>query len=253
MVINNKEIDEIFQKIIEKTEQRDYVCEGLIKSYSLLDTQSFLRKFFSHPSYGLSIKIFNNDKIAVSFGTCATGLNENVLEYLITCANTCGYYPTLFITKDAMNKQIKFELDVAKTQLVRNNIYVILFSPRFQLPLDVEDIPSILFHVSSVKYEEKIMSIGFVPKTKNKFENHPARVYFANSAESIKILLKHDKFINDSVDEYVIFKLDVKKLLIDRPEISFYTDNSFKNRGYYTMDNISPKYLEVIHRIKLKT
>ena len=50
MTVNYKELDEIFQKLIE-TDQPDYICEGLIKSYPLQDSVMILNKKFCTDQY----------------------------------------------------------------------------------------------------------------------------------------------------------------------------------------------------------
>ena len=255
MIKNYKELDEIFQRLIE-IEQPDYICEGLIKSYPLQDSVMILNKKFCTDQYELLVKATNDDKIVVIFKNKMNGnnidFNENDINYLIQSANMLGYYPTTFICKNEITKQRAVDLNAIK-QIINSDLYQIIFAPKFELPMDKKDVPDIIYHISPAKFEKKILSTGLTPRTKNKFEAHPDRVYFARDINSIRYLLNKNEFIKTET-EYVIFKLNTKKIKENNysNDIHFYEDSSFKERGIYTIDNISPKYLEIFRRIQLK-
>lgn len=101
-----------------------------------------------------------------------------------------------------------------------------------------------IWHVSPIKHKNKILKMGLCPKTKIKKGVHPDRIYFAldiNTAKNIKKDLSNFY----SSEEMVSYKIQPKLL---PKSIKFYYDPNALN-CVYTMDNISPEYIEIDNKI----
>jgi hypothetical protein len=242
-------LKDIIQELIAEHDP-NFISGGLIRSYPLKQVENILNNRFHNDAYGIKSKE-SREKIISTFLHIRNNikLTTKDLEYFVYSLDVIGYYPTTYQLRDLTKLPIKFDIeDVNK--ILNTDLFQITSAPKFQLPEKPENLPSHMYHVTLASLEDKILKKGFVPKTNNKFEKHPTRVYFAIDMEGIEILLKDRRFTKDDNNEYVIFKLDIIKLLKHphNDSIHFYKDGSFKNKAYYTMDNISPEYIEVIKR-----
>ena len=125
---------------------------------------------------------------------------------------------------------------------MRNRIYI---------PIKAENKIHAYFWPLYINYstskEEKILRIGLAPKNKEKLSRHPERIYFTNSLEGAKRLIHNIKFIVNN-DKFSIFEVDLKKLHMVR-HIRWFPDPNYPGEGFYTYENIPPKYLKVVRRI----
>lgn len=101
-----------------------------------------------------------------------------------------------------------------------------------------------LYHLSPLKYKEKILKNGFVPRCKNGRFNYPDRCYFfmdnmpKNTILSwIPIFQKATK--NRKNISHCLYTIDVSKI---NDNVVFYLDPNLKG-GCYTADNISPNVI----------
>lgn len=248
-------LKDIMKELIAE-HQPDYICEGLIKTYRIEDSVEVMNKRFNNKHYRLSIRPTKNNGFSVSFNNKTHGndidLTDVDLDHIIKSASMLGYYPSTYVNNKDLFSQEKFDVSIVE-KILNLDLYQIIFQPRFKAPVEDNTLPDYLYHVTPKKYEEKILKKGFDPRSKNKFEAHPERVYFAVGLDNITELIRNKKFLNDDEKEFVIFRLDVKKLISNpnNTDIFFYKDDSFKDKAYYTVDNISPRYIEVIKRFNI--
>jgi hypothetical protein len=122
-----------------------------------------------------------------------------------------------------------------KDYVLNNKDIFISIEPNFDEKVDFDD--EYLYHTTDKKNLDKILSVGLIPKSKNTRSFYPERVYLSPSLQymdSIKYQLNTNK-----PAEYVFLKIK------NYDGLSLYKDVRFKG-GFYTYDNISPKYIEVL-------
>ena len=109
----------------------------------------------------------------------------------------------------------------------------------FDTTRNIDIKPSFLYHVTPVKNVEKILKIGLVPKHKDKLSHHPDRVYITDELEFAWGLKKQFERLNRI--ECEILKISTKGL-----DIKLYSDVDSRPNGFYTLENIPPKYISIL-------
>ena len=121
---------------------------------------------------------------------------------------------------------------------------------RFEAKFDeevVENIPSILYHITPTQNVNKILNIGLVPKSRSKASYHPDRVYLSKDLEDIENL--GEMFYQKTgIKNWTILKIETD--IIPGDYLKLYTDPNYK-QGYYTLNNIPPQAIEKVKEINL--
>ena len=121
---------------------------------------------------------------------------------------------------------------------------------RFEAKFDeevVENVPSILYHITPTQNANKILSIGLVPKSRSKASYHPDRVYLSKDLEDIENL--GEMFYQKTgIKNWTILKIETD--IIPGDYLKLYTDPNYK-QGYYTLNNIPPQAIEKVKEINL--
>jgi hypothetical protein len=121
---------------------------------------------------------------------------------------------------------------------------------RFEAKFDeeiVENIPSILYHITPTQNVNKILNIGLVPKSRSKASYHPDRVYLSKDLEDIEDL--GEMFYQKTgIKNWTILKIETD--MVPGGYLKLYTDPNYK-LGYYTLNNIPPQAIEKIKEINL--
>ena len=104
-------------------------------------------------------------------------------------------------------------------------------------------IPEILYHTSPIRFKDKILKYGLVPKSGNKLSKHPERVYLTDDLDKTSIFSEYLK--NDNSNEYhksgyCIYQINGKSIS------KLYSDVNLRDGGFYTTDNISTNNLKLI-------
>ena len=133
---------------------------------------------------------------------------------------------------------------------------MLIFEKKYQKPLKNNDIevPNILYHITQKCYVTKIKQKGLIPKSGNKLSEHPERIYFLTSKPREDILWRIAKqiFIQNDSNEYVernamvLLTIDITKV---KNKLKFYSDPN-ADECVYTYDNISPKLITKMEKIK---
>ncbi len=171
-------------------------------------------------------------------------IEKDEFDDILKMLNNYGYFPASYIFDW---RHIKFNYDDIVKFIGEKYGIEIAFEAKFAPELDSKDIPDIAYHITSTSKEEKILRIGLAPKNKEKLSRHPERIYFTNSLEGAKRLIHNIKFIVNN-DKFSIFEVDLKKLHMVR-QIRWFPDPNYPGEGFYTYENIPPKYLKVVRRI----
>lgn len=108
-----------------------------------------------------------------------------------------------------------------------------------------------LYHLTNDIYIDKILKNGLVPKSKNKIEYHPERVYLTKKRKmSFRFIsqmfskMKHNEFIK----KLYIVKVDLSKCEDKR----FFWDPSAPN-GMFTYENIPPQCITIEEEINVNS
>lgn len=168
-------------------------------------------------------------------------------EQLLKIINNLGYYisqytehPREYYNKYSYNRVVN---------LIKNNIFFeLIIEAKYDKQLNNNDIPDKAYHVTDSKNEEKILKLGLVPKNREKKSKHPERVYFTYNIEWAEMLSKDPQFQIEQ--EATIFEINFKELLLIR-SIRLFNDANLSEVGFYTYENIPPKYLKIVRRIKI--
>jgi hypothetical protein len=198
--------------------------EGLIKTTNIGKTLNVLEKKYS------SKFIFTRNKNSFYIKTFNTNINT-LLEGIIKDANTLGWFPSFMETEDYTGKWGEKYFKDGEIKL------------RFEAKFDeevVENIPSILYHITPTQNADKILKIGLVPKSRSKASYHPDRVYLSKSLEDIENL--GEMFYQKTgIKNWTILKIDTD--VIPGGYLRLYTDPNYE-QGYYTLNNIPPQAIE---------
>lgn len=158
------------------------------------------------------------------------GNNKQLAQELLNIIESSGYF---IATAGSFEGKINDKSKVNDYVLNNNNIFISI-EPNFDTKVNFEG--EYLYHVTDKKNLDKVLSVGLIPKSKNTRSFYPERIYLSPNLEymnSVKGQLNIDK-----PGEYVYLK-------IKNFGLSLYKDVRFKG-GFYTYDNIPPKYIEVI-------
>ena len=214
-----------------KEEYKLNLKEGLIKTTNIGKTLNILEKKYS------SKFIFNKLKNSFSINTFHTDINT-LLNGIIKDANTLGWFPSFIETEDYIGKWDEKYFKEGEIKL------------RFEAKFDeeiVENIPSILYHITPSQNANKILSIGLVPKSRSKASYHPDRVYLSKNLKDIENL--GEMFYRKTgIKDWMILKIDTN--MVPGDYLKLYTDPNYEH-GYYTLNNIPPQAIKKVKDIKL--
>jgi hypothetical protein len=159
------------------------------------------------------------------------GGNIELSQKLLNLIDSSGYF---IASAGSFENKIKDKSSI-KDYVLNNKDISISIEPNFDSKVNFKG--DYLYHTTDKKILDKVLSVGLIPKSKNTRSFYPERIYLSPSIEymnSIKSQLNNDK-----EGEYVFLKIN------NFNGLSLYKDVRFKG-GFYTYDNIPPKYIEVI-------
>lgn len=167
---------------------------------------------------------------------------DSVLKWV----NNLGYFPSVMTLN---SRFVKFNYDDVIKFLSRPELlHRIDFEPKFDPEILEQEVPDVAYHIAPTKNEERIKKIGLAPRSKEKISKHPSRVYLASSIDSVELLADHPSFQKN--ESLTVFEVDLRELKKVR-KIRWFLDPNFDDEGgFYTYENIPPKYLKAVKRIK---
>jgi hypothetical protein len=164
--------------------------------------------------------------------------------------NFLGYFPAHISSSTG---DMGYSHDEAIKLLGRN--FIIIFDAKYDEAPIQPNIPDELYHISPSKHDKKISEIGLSPRHKDKMSAHPDRVYLAYTIKSAEGLLTNPEFLLDKdgkrIRYFTVYKINMKELK-NIPNMKFYSDPIYANKGIYTYNNIHPKYLSIVRRIDME-
>jgi|ERR1035437_4597242 hypothetical protein len=201
------------ENIVELYELSNYpiIKEGNFSSFDKTKVISIINK-----RYKFETEIDEDGSIYI-WGNIDTVFND-----ILKLISLCGWFIS--------NIEIDNEWIIFKESEKYINITGVTIEP--YRDLKIENIPSILYHVSESKYDTKIQRIGLIPKSNSKMSNHPDRIYLTDGLEKAKIIKM--SFDNKYKKIHSIWEIHMNSLIM------LYSDINLRDGGFYTMDNISP-------------
>ena len=226
----------IFQRNMIDEFNNSLIKEGLISSWDYNDLIRILNRknYFEidFDSFSLKIKILRNN------------ITEDLINYIKSVLNMSGYNISYWKLDNGENGK---GLPNNYEWFSDYNHIDIELNKKFDTEL--KGIPIYLFHVTEKRFLEKINKNGIYPKSLNKLEEHPDRVYVFDNLESSIY------YANDLISRFDFTKNDLSILKIDTRltnGMKLHDDPKFGDTDFgasYTYDHISP--LSIINYIKL--
>jgi hypothetical protein len=201
-------------------DKNDSLTKSLIKSGINIDnTISELERQISEFNYG-DVSIFTDFN------------NKELSLELISLINSMGYFISVVNLK--AGEKIKDKNDIEKT-LTNSDRISIMIEPNYDDKIDFNG--EYLYHTTDSKNLDKILKYGLIPKSKNTRSFYPERIYLSPNEDWMSSI--RQELVGDKGGEYINLRIKNFKRL------SLYKDVRFKG-GFFTYDNISPKYIELI-------
>jgi len=201
-------------------DKNDSFTKSLIKSGINIDnTISELERQISEFNYG-DVSIFTDFN------------NKELSLELISLLNSMGYFISVVYLEPG--GKLKDKNDIEKT-LTNSDRISIMIEPNYDDKIDFNG--EYLYHTTDSKNLDKILKYGLIPKSKNTRSFYPERIYLSPNEDWMSSI--RQELVGDKGGEYINLRIKNFKGL------SLYKDVRFKG-GFFTYDNISPKYIELI-------
>ena len=217
------------------------IDEGLIKSLSFNSMMGAVEKWISNYD-GMSLRVRHNIDIIITFDpTISASSYHELLRYV----NACGWFISSICPRTTYTWR-KYDPTYALKLIQTERLDAIAIEPKYDSDTTSDTTSrGYLYHVSPAKYDERILKIGLIPKSKSKLANHPERIYLTKTEKDAEFLA--DKFTTfDGYGIYTIYKIDIHKLIQQNKNIKFYKDPAFPERGIYVTVNIPPSCIQVV-------
>lgn len=175
------------------------------------------------------IKEFTYGDISI---TIKSGGKTKLISELISLIESVGYFISV-LSIDGFDVRDKSKID---EYLYKggNNIFMMI-EPNYDEKVSFKG--KYLYHTTDLKSLNKILKYGLIPKSKNTRSFYPSRIYLSPSEEMMLKIQQELK--GDKAGDYVNLRID------NFEGLSLYKDLRYKG-GFFTYDNIHPKYIEVL-------
>jgi hypothetical protein len=231
-------------RILKFNEYCELYNEGLIKTYDFDKCENYIKNKLNTLNLDYTINFFDDseDKFDVSVDTNGAIIITEIKDIANYISNLCGYFPSSFISTNKLGgRQFKWN-DLNNNTVNSNTINLkIRFESKYSVTEEII-CPDELFHFTPKTNLPNIMKYGLYPKAKNRDSEHPSRIYLFPDYENNKGLLnglKRSDLMNNTRKEYVVLRIDCST-----KKLKLYTDPNY-TKGYFTYDNINPKYITV--------
>jgi len=240
----------------------DGIDEGLIKTY---DSDKALEQTLSvlgllgfnvngtSTKDKIKLEIFEFDKIP-----------KNQIEYFMNTIdsyliNIYGWFPSSMkiINVFGMERLLKYEERILLKNQDSISSVVIEYDSKFDQVIN-QDFEK-LYHLSINEYNNKILKKGLYPKSKSKATSHLDRIYVCTNALDCEKLINQMKLSYSHENDFNVYNLGKKLYKKDTRWIIYEIDNINKYKlykdpryidGYYTLQNIEPKYIKIYSKEK---
>jgi hypothetical protein len=229
----------------------EFVLNETLKTHDIDITIRTVRSELSLLNYNFHIKKTHNNTISITL------LNFRYLEAVELYLNNLkslmidrhGWFPSKMILTNLSG--IENECSYDDVILKRDCKYLDKVEITFEAKFDIEFIiPKKLYHLSIQEYENEILKIGLVPKSK--LSKHLDRIYVCSDIKNCYKLIPRMKLTyyqqrslsskNKINDSWVIYQIDTDDL-----DIKLFKDPNYDG-GYYIIDNINSDRIKIIDK-----
>ncbi len=214
---------------------RDYMKKRILDyTNPTKDFKKLMKKHNVDPER--MIKSLQQDLNEFQYGDIYIFADKNTPEItnsLIHLIDSMGYF-----IATAGNREDKIDKSQIKKFMSSSDKISISIEPKYDLSTYDQFDGEYLYHTTNKNNLNKILKHGLVPKSKNTRSFYPERIYLSPDSESNKSI--QNQLSSDKPGDYITLK--IKKF----PELKLYKDVRFKS-GFYTYNNIPPKYIEVLN------
>lgn len=225
-------ISDLNKFLSDQIESQNFLYEGLIKSYSVQDTIQYFAnnikvKNIKNIKYFLLNESDNNalPYIAIHF---VKNYSLELGKQIISWFKVCGWELASTIDNNDINH--KDNINIV-------NIKYYVFRAKFDVQVPRKNWPKILYHLSPLSKQDKIVRKGLIPKAESKLLKHEDAVYlFDAKEEQLDVLAKMLSNKSEKKEkEYSVYKIETENL---PAAFILFADPDLKN-SYFTKDNIS--------------
>jgi hypothetical protein len=233
-------MDELIWKQINETccyEASLY--EGLNKTHDLKTINKILIKKYGKENLIIDYKN-NNFSLLYKFSSDPVDADEQ-LDKLLQYTNNLGWFPSNVTYGTNFSKNVKWGKSIIK-ELFTKSIQTLKFSfePKYDIKADAT-LKKYYYHMTPTLYVDKILKNGLIPKSRSKKTYHPDRIYLSDNPQSLLDIIPEFALTTDILDWSII---EVYTGFIDM-YLQLYKDQNFKERGFYTLNTITPECLSL--------
>lgn len=164
-----------------------------------------------------------------------TNIDQSFLPPILKLINNLGWFPS-WVNSPFYNGKYFKGVEINYTSKIR-------FEAKYDE--NVENIPTLLYHISPSENTPKIYKKGLSPKSRSKASYHPDRVYLLKDSSQAEELA--DLFYQKT-GQNIWDLLEINTTLIPGEYLKLYKDPNYDN-GYYTLNNIPPQAIKIVKKI----
>lgn len=225
--------------------------EAVLMSHDTDKAVQILNNVFQFSEYGMLCKKSkgkdnseNLHRIIGEFSKETSHWDERSLKLLNMYLYNLGYFQSYYNSRNDFTWK-KYDVSSVLQLLKTNNLNNIIFDISHDVSMDSDKLPTVAYHVTPYKYVDKIKRMGLCPKSIEKFEKHPDRIYFALKSDDINKLL-HDHRFTRNETSFSVFQINPKEIHRKNTNVQFAEDRSFIEHAIYTLYNIHTDDLKIV-------
>ena len=222
------------------------VNEGLIKTYNPDITYSILQRVFRIYDHEIFIDSYDSQiKYAFNDNNLNFPMEINIDQYITLNEilgiekkiNLCGYIISTIIINDILYKTTYEFIEKNKNNIFNNISFLI--DAKYDVSINMNKLKDIyIYHITHIKYKDKILTNGLIPKSKNKLSYHLDRIYFETNITQLNNLATQ---LYPGETNLIYLKINIKDITC-----KFYQDPNYSS-GIYTFENIPPNQIEILN------
>ena len=228
----------------------EQINEGLIKSYDIdfvidkgsqhISVLNIPFNILKLPNNSIKLNLLNFNKVNIDH-------LFNLLNSTFT--NLLGWFPSyMFITNfSGMKNQMNYDENYLKNTYEYLTDVSIIYESKFDKEVQI---PTKLYNLSIQEYENKILSIGICPKSKNKLSSHGDRIYVCSNLDDCIDLIPKMKFYFYNKNKKINTKWVIYEIDTDNLNLTLYKDSNYIEKGFYLLGNIPSNKIKIIKKEK---